>query len=548
MRPVKRTLDYFRAKKYKAIQKRLAYVESKAKGKKFLVIQVDSVSHDILNKAMRRGFAPTIRRLIRKKGYRLQPYYSGIPANTPASLAKILYGTNGDIPGFRYIDKKQKQEYTFDNAKKTLLVEQNILPKTGVLKGGSSYGNTFSGGAQHCVLTMSTLLQKKLFKQVKDLDILFFLLINPISLLRVISFTFFELTLEFSESIYYGTKALFSKKLTADKNIFFPIVRIAMNVLLREIETHGTILDIQRKVPRVYVNFLGYDEIAHHRGPNNLSAYLTLRGIDRRIAKILRHLPEDYELHILSDHGNTKSIPFKDLYGKSLGEYIQEITKENVELVDFESAELQVNHRVHAIRTKLANTLKIATLPARIMIKAGLWSLSKNYRTKRKTFKWKNKEQIFVENGSSLSNIYFNISKNKLTVKEISKKYPMLLTILSKHPAIGVLIGHTKTNPVIISHGKSLPLTQNPSNQVKKILSRYGNPIQLAKDTYALAKMPLVGDLIIYAGFVNNEQVAFANQYAAHGAPGGNATSPFYVGKTKKKISIHQDIHKLLKN
>ena len=44
--------------------------------------------------------------------------------------------------------------------------------------------------------------------------------------------------------------------------------RAITNVAFREIATQGCLLDIARGVPFVYLNFSGYDEVAHHRGPN----------------------------------------------------------------------------------------------------------------------------------------------------------------------------------------------------------------------------------------------------------------------------------------
>ena len=58
----------------------------------------------------------------------------------------------------------------------------------------------------------------------------------------------------------------------------FPLVRVATNVVFREIATQGCLLDIYRGVPFVYLNYSGYDEVAHHRGPNSTYAKLMLRS------------------------------------------------------------------------------------------------------------------------------------------------------------------------------------------------------------------------------------------------------------------------------
>ena len=58
---------------------------------------------------------------------------------------------------------------------------------------------------------------------------------------------------------------------------------------------------------------------AHDLGPRHPEALRALRGVDRsiaRFARVLRRLPEHgYDLFVLSDHGQIRSVPFRDVAG-----------------------------------------------------------------------------------------------------------------------------------------------------------------------------------------------------------------------------------------
>jgi hypothetical protein len=106
----------------------------------------------------------------------------------------------------------------------------------------------------------------------------------------------------------------------------YPFLRAATNVFLRDLSAYLIILDIIRGVPAIYTTFVGYDEVAHHSGPWTQDA---LSQFDRTIARIRQVIKDKasrpYELLLLSDHGQSFGATFKQRYGMSLLEYIQEL-------------------------------------------------------------------------------------------------------------------------------------------------------------------------------------------------------------------------------
>ena len=76
----------------------------------------------------------------------------------------------------------------------------------------------------------------------------------------------------------------------------------------------GVGVDIARGLPVIHVNYLGYDEQAHLRGPSSRLAYWSLHGIDRCIRRIWHathhSLRRDYDVWVYSDHGQEEVVPY----------------------------------------------------------------------------------------------------------------------------------------------------------------------------------------------------------------------------------------------
>src|SRR5690606_13940570 len=107
---------------------------------------------------------------------------------------------------------------------------------------------------------------------------------------------------------------------------YLPFLHIGSNVILRELQTLAAMLDIDTGLPAIYTTYNAYDEVAHHFGPSSRTALKSLRALDRRIGEIRRVLRRPpgrpYDLYILSDHGQTPSIPYRIRYGETLGDTV----------------------------------------------------------------------------------------------------------------------------------------------------------------------------------------------------------------------------------
>nr|MBF0220934.1 endonuclease/exonuclease/phosphatase family protein [Desulfobulbaceae bacterium] len=79
--------------------------------------------------------------------------------------------------------------------------------------------------------------------------------------------------------------------------------------------------------PIIHINFLGYDEQSHRRGPHSLFAHWTLKGIDDAIARLWRAANHSawrqYDLWVYSDHGQVRVHPYHQIQGYALAEAVR---------------------------------------------------------------------------------------------------------------------------------------------------------------------------------------------------------------------------------
>ncbi len=102
-------------------------------GRRFLIVQIDGLSREVLARALSSRRAPVIARLMAPGRLRWRDLSVGIPSSTPAFQAALMYGVHPDIPGFHWYDKRERAD--------------RLLPAPG--GGGSRGGAPCAGAAGH---------------------------------------------------------------------------------------------------------------------------------------------------------------------------------------------------------------------------------------------------------------------------------------------------------------------------------------------------------------------------------------------------------------
>ncbi|HEY5704401.1 MAG TPA: endonuclease/exonuclease/phosphatase family protein [Terrimicrobiaceae bacterium] len=312
-----------------------------------LLIQIDGLPRRQVEAAMAAGRMPFLRRLRDHGQHPLHTFYSGLPSTTPAVQGELYYGVRAGVPAFSFLDRSLgEMGMLFDSDWARRFEEKFAAQGEGLLRDGSSWSNIFSGGAapeesNFCVAHAGF---GDTWRAGRIPEILTFFLLQLPAMFRVSCLVLLELVIglpEAARGIFRGQ--WFSQELG------MVLSRMCVGVALREIVNIGGKVDVTRGLPVVHVNFLGYDELAHRRGPGSRFAHWSLKGIDRAIQDLYlaahRSQRRDYHVWIFSDHGQEETHSF----AMELSEGIKTVVAECVEKMLATQAAWQTRSEAHPL-------------------------------------------------------------------------------------------------------------------------------------------------------------------------------------------------------
>ena len=291
-----------------------------------VMVQIDGLSKKELHRSLQQGEMPFLARLLDREHYQLFSHYPGLPSSTPSVQGELFYGVSEIVPAFGFKDhKNNKLTNMLDPATAARLEAE--LKSSGnfpLLAGGSAYVNIFTGGADEPHFCPSSLGWGPALRRAHPLAVLLFGLANAPSFIRVLLL----MLVEFGLAIGDAARGI-NRGYTLSRELRFIPLRVVICIVLRELARIGAEIDIERGLPVIHLNFLGYDEQAHRRGPDSLFAHWTLKGIDSSIERLWnachRSIYAHYDLWIYSDHGQITTTPYRGLNGRSLDVAVTEI-------------------------------------------------------------------------------------------------------------------------------------------------------------------------------------------------------------------------------
>jgi len=297
---------------------RLSRAEGAAATPGLILIQIDGLSRTQLHRALHRRELPFLQTLIRREHYTNHPMYAGVPASTPAFQAELFYGVKTAVPAFSYRDRDTRRIFTMYRPKDAAEVERRLQQRgEPLLKGGSSYTDIFTGGADEPHYCASGTEWTRLLRTINPLVLPIILLMHLDIIVRTACLMVLEWVLGFLDCF----RGILTGK-TLLEEVHFALCRAATCILLREVVVVGAKVDIARGLPIVHVNFVGYDEQAHRRGPSSRFAHWSLRGIDWSVARLWRAAMSSrrraYDVWIYSDHGQEDALPYAEVHGQSI--------------------------------------------------------------------------------------------------------------------------------------------------------------------------------------------------------------------------------------
>jgi hypothetical protein len=277
-----------------------------------LLIQIDGLARRQFEAAVAAGRMPFLQRLMRHDVYRLHTFYPGLPTTTPAVQAELYYGVRGAVPAFSFFDRvRKKMGRMWDPEWAKDREAGYALEAEGLLRGGSSWSNIYTGGAapEESHFCAASIGIGDMWRTGKIRNIFVFVVLQLPAALRV----FWLLLAELVVAIW-DTGVAIARGCKPSLELLVLLSRVLVSVGLRELLRISGEIDVTRGLPIVHLNFVGYDEQAHQRGPGSRFAHFGLRGIDRAIRRIVyaahRSRRRDYAIWIFSDHGQEATRPF----------------------------------------------------------------------------------------------------------------------------------------------------------------------------------------------------------------------------------------------
>jgi putative membrane protein len=333
------------------------------------------------------------------------------------------------------------------------------------------------------------------------------------------------------------------------RNFKYALVRGVTTTILRELNIYTLIGDLYMGTSSAYATFVGYDEVAHHSGVESKDAYDALYKIDEQFARLesaAEKAPRPYHFVILSDHGQSGGATFKQRYGKSLEELVQELAKEKIVQGVESAGEGYSNVSVFltdamqqeqgATTRRLTGALKRHTVDEQVAREEGSSVLEDEdalvaEATETEETKDGGDElpRIVVLASGNLGLVYGTRGENRVTLEEMESVLPGMLEGLVAHEGVGFAMVHSEEHgPVVIGEQGRAYLTEDRvegENPLDGFGPRAAEHL-IREDGFSNCPDILVNS---FYNAETNEVAAFEELIGCHGGMGGYQTQPFVM-------------------
>lgn len=493
-------------------------------------VQLDGVPAPLLENEIRSGNIPTISRWVRSGSHTWTEWTARVPSTTPVSQAGLLHGNNDGIPAFRWYDRELGRLLVANRPEDAAIIESRVGNGRGLLADdGVSISNLFSGDAATSLLTMSGLKEGKKGLGPSQSYAAFFT--HPAGILRAVILTIGEMAKEVFQARRQVRRGVEPR---IDRAGSYVLLRAVTNVFLRDLNVALVVEAMMKGSKSIYVDFVDYDEIAHHAGvtrSESLAAFYGLDDVLRSIEQVIDAgiTPRPYHVVLVSDHGQSQGATFLQRYGVSLEGLILDYFKGSA-TVTAATGEVEAWGPVNMLVGQLSGQDSVSgRLTKRAIADRDQDApLGPSGVTEDTTGQGEAPAEITVVGSGNLGGVWFSQHPERLTLTAIERLHPGLLAMLAAHPGIGFVVVATDDGPVALGAAGTHDLT---TGEV------------VGEDPLALFGPDAVGDFIHVSSYPNapdiyvnslydpvlDEVAAFEELVGCHGGLGGWQTRPLLV-------------------
>ncbi|WP_185973191.1 phage holin family protein [Aeromicrobium piscarium] len=520
---------------------RIARRES-ASGPGLLVIQLDGVGADTLRQAVTAGSSPTIGRWLRSGDYRFRTWHTGVPATTPAGQAVLLHGDAHEVPAFRWYDKAAGRSFVSSRPEDVAVVQERISTGRGLLADdGVSVSNQYSGDAPTSLLTMSSA------GIPRDRGLAAFMTTSA-GFARSVVLMVGQMITEIYQGRRQRRRAVVPRVRRSGN---FVLLRGLTTVVLRDLNVQLVSEHMARGAPVIFVDFVDFDEVAHHAGPARPESLKAMEGLDRVIgflAEVADEVGRDYEIAIVSDHGQSQGPTFRQLSGATLAEVVDLLAALPARRAHHDDEPAELWGPANMLSESAPGTGRLIGAAARTVAVGSGGSGSP-----RGGGVDENRPLVVMASGS-LAHLYLRDVEGTASREAVDARYPLLVQGLAQHPHIGLVVTHVDGG-LRVDGATGWRLLRPGSGSVLDgsgidPLLDYGPFAE--DDVRDVATRAHAGDLVVMGRYDADldEVVAFEELVGSHGGMGGGQTEAVFVHPSSWRVDRPalrgHDVHDVL--
>ncbi|KRD41681.1 phosphodiesterase [Cellulomonas sp. Root930] len=501
-------------------------VAGEAREAGLLVVQLDGVAAPVLREAIEAGLAPTVQRWMTTGSHSLESWWARIPSTTPASQAGLLHGDSSQIPAFRWWDRDLGRLVVTNHPEDAALVEQRLTTGKGLLAGGGTAISTmFSGDAATSFVVMSKSRTKGPDGGLGPGPAYVRFFASPFVLARAVSVSAGEMIKELYQAHRQRVRDVEPR---ISRGGWYVVLRGITNVLLRDLNTSLVAEALLRGDPSIYVDLVDYDEIAHHAGPTRPESLRSLEGLDRvlgTLERVAAVAPRDYEIVVLSDHGQALGATYEQLGGETLLDSVRAHMAEPA-ADGVESSTGEDWGQLNALVNSALN------------LSRGSAVLGPDQGRPKHPATGADVPDVVTVGSGNLGLVWFPQVPHRLSLEELQERWPGMVTGLAARPGVGVVVVDTQARGLVAIGPRGLVLLEQDDAEPEgeDPLVPYG-PRGRA-DLLRAARLPHTGDLLLVSTVTDRGHIhAFEGQVGSHGGIGGAQNHAFLLHPTRWQVA-----------
>jgi uncharacterized membrane protein YvlD (DUF360 family) len=487
-------------------------------------LEIDGLAHDVLQRALRDGNAPTLAAWLREGSHRLERWETDWSSQTGACQAGLLHGDNHDMPAFRWWEKDRDRPIVTNHPRDAEELERRHSNGRGLLHAeGASRANILSGDAPHTMLTMSTVLRRR--RPIgRDYAAYF---ARPYAVARTLALSLADIARE-RHAAGHQRRADVRPRIH-HRNRRYAVVRAWATVVQRDLQVATVIGDMMAGRPVIYTTFLAYDEVAHHSGVERHDALAVLRQVDRQLGRVeaaVADAPRPYRLVVLSDHGQSQGETFLGRYGTTL----EEVVTSAAGAEDVQADAGREDDAVSYMSASLTEMARDDTMGGRAVRTA-----TRNRREDgvvlpdERTAQREEVPELSVMASGCLGLVSFPREPGRVTLERLEALHPRLLPALCDHPGIGFVLVRSERHGALALGKSGIHYLDSGRIEGADPLAPFGpNAAAKVRRTDGFPHCP---DLVVNSTYwpEMEEVAAFEELVGSHGGMGGPQSFPFVL-------------------